>query len=338
MTARTSRRSTAISATARLQAALAELREARALRTVLGRRARVASRRELQRRRNRCSVAVELADGSRFVVKFDRRAERVAQESSRLAMANRLTGIDTPRLRGATRHHLVQEYVPGEGLDALAIDAAGEARLALFLRAARLLAAIHASGRAVLGELKLPEPCAPERLAARVRRAWREIEGRGFPRWEAQQGSVPAGWRRALAEDRIRRLVADLGAAGDGCVLGHGDYQPRHLLRSPDDRIFVVDWIAMSLVTPWIELAHLLRWLAPGDRDAVTAAYLEAVQRRGLLRDVTIARSSALAASALLYDHLIAAKQMVRKLGRSCRPSHLQTFRAGLDALTEGTG
>ena len=119
-------------------------------------------------------------------------------------------------------------------------------------------------------------------------------------------------------------------------MLGHGDYQPRHLLRSPDDRLFVVDWIAMSLVSPWIELAHLLRWLAPAERDAVTAAYLEAVQGRGLLREVSAARSTALAASGLLYDHLIVAKQMVRKLGRACRPSHLRAFRASLDALAEG--
>jgi hypothetical protein len=315
---------------------LAELRETRALRAVLGPGARVASRRDLQRRRNRRSVAIELADGSRFVVKYDWRAERVAREASRLAAANRLAGVETPRLRGATRHHLVQDFVSGEGLDALAKDAAGEARVALFLRAARVLAAIHGSRRAALGEIELPEPCAPGLLAERVQRAWHEIEARGFARWEAQQGSVPAGWRRALDEDRIRRLVADLAAAGDACVLGHGDFQPRHLLRSQGDRIFVVDWIAMSRVSPWIELAHLLRWLAPGERGAVIAAYLEAVQRQGLLREVSAARSAALAASGLLYDHLIAAKQMVRKLGRACRPAHLRTFRSGLDALAEG--
>jgi len=314
---------------------LAELRDTRALRAILGRETRVESRRDLQRRRNRRSVAVELADGSCFVVKYDWRAERVAQETSRLGAANLLEGIDTPRLRGSTRHHLVQDFVPGEGLDALAKRAAGEARVALFLRAARVLAAIHGSRRAALGALKLPEPCAPGRLAARVRRAWHEIEARGFARWETQQGSVPAGWRRAFGEERVDRLVADLGATGGGCVLGHGDYQLRHLLRSPDDRLFVVDWIAMSLVTPWIELAHLLRWLAPAERDAVTAAYLEAVQREGILREVSAARSASLAASGLLYDHLIVAKQMVRKLGRACRPGHLQAFRTSLDALAE---
>ena len=312
---------------------LAELRDARALRAILGRETRIASRRDLQRRRNRRSVAVELADGSCFVVKYDWRAERVAQETSRLGAANLLEGIDTPRLRGSTRHHLVQDFVPGEGLDALAKRAAGEARVALFLRAACVLAVIHGSRTAALA---LPEPCAPGRLAERIRRAWREIETRGFARWETQQGSLPAGWRRALGEARIERLVGDLGTSGEACVLGHGDYQPRHLLRSPDDRLFVVDWIAMSWVTPWIELAHLLRWLAPAERDAVTAAYLEAAQRRGLLREVSAARSAALAASGLLFDHLIVAKQMVRKLGRACRPSHLQAFRSSLDALAEG--
>ena len=314
---------------------LAELRDARALRTILGRELRVVSRRDLQRRRSRRSVAVELADGSCFVLKYDWRASRVALESSRLGAANLLEGIDTPRLRGSSRHHLVQDFVPGEGLDALVKRAAGDARLALFLRAARVLAAIHGSRRAVPAALRLSEPCAPGRLAARVRRAWHEIEARGFPRWEIQQGSVPAGWRRAFGEQRINQLVADLGATGDGCVLGHGDYQPRHLLRAPDDRIFVVDWIAMSLVTPWIELAHLLRWLAPADRDAVTGAYLEAVQQRGLLREVSAARAASLAASGLLYDHLIVAKQMVRKLGRACSPGQLRAFRGSLDALAE---
>jgi aminoglycoside phosphotransferase (APT) family kinase protein len=317
---------------------LAELRDASALRAILGREVRVKARRILQRRRNRRSVAVELADGTCCVLKYDWRAERVAQERSRLGAANLLKGVDTPRLRGATRHFLVQDFIPGEGMDALAKRAEGEARVALFLRAARVLAAIHGTPRDALGDLKLPEPCAPERLAARIRRAWHEIEARGFARWEAQQGSLPAGWRRAFGETRIEQLVADLGASGDACVLGHGDYQPRHLLRSPDDRIFVVDWIAMSRTTPWIELAHLLRWLTPGERDAVTAAYLEAMQRQGLLREVSPARGAALSASGLLYDHLIAAKQMVRKLGRACRPGHLSTFRAGLDALAETAG
>ncbi len=317
---------------------LAELRANRALRAILGREIRVASRRELQRRRNRHSVAVELVDGASFVLKYDWRAERVALETSRLGAANLLKGIDTPRLRGSTRHFLVQDYVPGEGLDALAKRAEGESRVALFLRAARVLAAIHGSRHVALGALRLSQPCAPADVDARVRRAWREIEVNGFAGWEAQQGSVPAAWRRAFGEERIARLVSDLGATGDGCVLGHGDYQPRHLVRTPDDRLFVVDWIAMSLVTPWIELAHLLRWLAPGARDAVTAAYLEAVQRQGLLRGVSSARSASLAASGLLYDHLIVAKQMVRKLGGACRPAHLRTFRASLDALAETAG
>ena len=164
----------------------------------------------------------------------------------------------------------------------------------------------------------------------------REIETRGFPRWEAQQGSVPPAWRSAVNEGVLARLVSDLGAAGEGCVLGHGDFQPRHLLLRSDDRLFVVDWIAMSRVTPWVELAHLLRWLGPAERSAVTAAYLEAAQKRGLLREVSTARSAALAESALRYDHLIVAKQMVRKLGRAPQPGHLRSFRGSLDALAEG--
>ena len=285
---------------------LAALRDARALRAILGQEMRVASRRELQRRRNRRSVAVELGDGSCFVLKYDWRAERVAREASRLGAANLLKGIDTPKLRGSTRHHLVQDFVPGEGLDSLAKLAKGEARVALFRSAAQVLAAIHASPRAALGELELTEPCAPERLT--------------------------------FGEERIERLVADLGAAADGCVLGHGDFQPRHLVQAPDGRIFVADWMAMSLVTPWAELAHLLRWLVPAERDVVIAAYLEAMHKRGLLREVSAARSASLAASGLLLDHLIAAKQMVRKLGRASRPGHLPTFRASLDALAEGAG
>ncbi len=317
---------------------LESLRDARALSAVLGSHARVASRHELQRRRSRRSVVVELADGSRFMLKYDWRAERVAQEASRLAAANLLEAVDTPRLRGSTRHYLVQDFVTGEGLDALAKRSAGEARVGIFLRAAGVLAAIHGSRPAASAAPNLPEPFAPGPLAARVRRAWRKIEARGFPRWETQQGSVPPGWRRAFDEDMFARLVADLGAEGDRCVLGHGDFQPRHLLQSAEGRLFVVDWIAMSRVTPWVELAHLLRWLAPAERGAVTAAYLEAVQRRGLLREVSAARSTSLAASGLLYDHLIVAKQMVRKLGRACRPSHLRSFRTSLDALAEGAG
>jgi hypothetical protein len=302
---------------------------------VLGTKARVASRRELQRRRSRRSVAVELSDGACFVVKYDDRAERVAQEAARLAAANRLEEIDTPRLRGATRHFLVQDFIAGEGLDALARRSEGDARLRLFERAAAVLAAIHGSGRAAAAE-GLPEPCAPERLAERVRRAWREIETRGFPCWEAQQGKLPAGWRRAFSEPAAGRLVSDLAASGEACVLGHGDFQARHLLRTPDDRLFVVDWIAMAWLCPWVELAHLLRWLPPAERSPVTAAYLEAAQKRGLLRGVSAARSQALAESALRYDHLIVAKQMVRKLARAPQPGHLRAFRSSLDALAEG--
>lgn len=316
---------------------LEPFREVRALKRVLGPEARVASRRELQRRRSRRSVAVELADGSRFMVKYDWRAERVAQEASRLGTANGLEGIDTPRLRGSTRHYLVQDFVEGEGLDALAKRTTGENHVGLFLRAARVLAAIHGS-RPAAAALTLSEPCAPGPLAARVRRAWREIETRGFPRWEEQQGSVPPAWRGAVNESVLARLVSDLGAAGEGSVFGHGDFQPRHLLLRSDDRLFVVDWIAMSRVTPWVELAHLLRWLGPAERSAVTAAYLEAAQRRGLLREVSEARSASLAESALLYDHLIVAKQMVRKLGRASQPGHLRSFRTSLDALAEGAG
>ena len=311
--------------------------ELRALKAVLGTEARVASRRELQRRRSRRSVAVELSDGACFVVKYDDRAERVAQETARLATANRFDEIDTPRLRGATRHYLVQDFVAGEGLDALARRMRGEPRLRLFERAAAVLAAIHGS-RAAAASLDLSEPCAPGRLAERVRRAWREIETRGFPHWEDHQGRVPASWRRAFDEQAASRLVSDLAAAGEACVLGHGDFQARHLLRTHDDRLFVVDWIAMAWLCPWVELAHLLRWLAPAERSAVTAAYLEAAQKRGLLREVSAARSAALADSALRYGHLIVAKQMVRKLARTPQPGHLRSFRSSLDALAESAG
>jgi aminoglycoside phosphotransferase (APT) family kinase protein len=315
---------------------LAELRDARAVKAILGRDARVASSRELQRRRNRRSVAVELADGSRVVVKYYWRAELVEEEALRLAAANALASIDTPRLRGRTRHHLVQDFVPGIGLDALANGSPPETRLAYFARAARVLAAIHGCKSAVLGGVPLAEPCAPARLDARMRRAWSEIEARGFPRWEAQQGSVPEVWRRAFDEQRIAKLVGELGSTGAACVLGHGDFQPRHLLFTPDDRLFVVDWIAMSRVTPWIELAHLLRWLAPAQHASVTETYLEAMQRQGLLRDVSPARGAALAASALLYDHLIVARHCVRRLAAPGQPGRAELFRACLDALAEG--
>jgi hypothetical protein len=309
--------------------------ELRALKAVLGTQARVAARRELQRRRSRRSVAVELSDGARFVVKYDDRAERVAQEASRLATANRLDEIDTPRLHGATRHYLVQDFVAGEGLDALARRLRGEPRLRLFERAATVLAAIHGS-RAAAASLDLSEPCAPARLAERVWRAWREIETRGFPCWEDHQGPVPASWRRAFDEQAGSRLVSDLAATGEAaCVLGHGDFQARHLIQTPDDRLFVVDWIAMAWLCPWVELAHLLRWLTPAERSRVTAAYLEAAQKRGLLREVSGARSAALAESGLRYDHLIVAKQMVRKLASTPQPGHLRSFRSSLDALAE---
>ena len=146
---------------------------------------------------------------------------------------------------------------------------------------------------------------------------------------------MPERWRRAFGEPRIERLVRELASTGDACVLGHGDFHPRHLLLTPDDRLFVVDWIAMSLVTPWIELAHLLRWLPHSQYDAVTAAYLEAMQRQGLLRDVSLVQGATLAASALLYDHLIVAKHGVRKLAGPGQPGHVTAFRASLDALAE---
>ena len=133
--------------------------------------ARVSARRELQRRRNRRSVAVELADGSCVMLKYYWRAELVAQESVRLRAANALGAIDTPRLRGATRHHLVQDFIPGEGLDVFAKRTPREARLALFLRAAHVLAAIHGSPRPAPGSLRLAEAFAPG--AARGARAAR---------------------------------------------------------------------------------------------------------------------------------------------------------------------
>ena len=314
----------------------AELRDARAVRVILGRQARVASRRELQQRRNRRSVEVELADGSRLVLKYCWRAELVAQEAVRLVAANALPAIDTPRFRGATRHHLLQDCVPGEGLDAIAKRASREDRLPLFARAARVLAAIHGSKRPAVAGLRLAEPCTPARLAERMRRAWGEIEMHGFSHWEVQQGSVPERWRRAFDEQRIAKLVAELGSSGDACVLGHGDFQPRHLVLTPDDRLFVVDWTGMALVTPWIEVAQLLRWLSPTQRDAVTAAYLEAMQRQGLLRDLSFAHGASLAACARLYERLIFAKHRVRKLVGPCKPGHVEAFRAGLDALAEG--
>ena len=198
---------------------------------VLGPEARVASRRELQRRRSRRSVAVELADGSRLVVKYDWRAERVAQEASRLGTANSLEGIDTPRLRGSTRHYLVQDFVAGDGLDALAKRSPGEnSRRIVPARGARARRDPRQPARRARCADSSPSPARLDRLAARVRRAWREIETRGFPRWEAQQGAVPPAWRRAVDESVLARLVSDLGAAGEGCVLGHGDFQPRHLL------------------------------------------------------------------------------------------------------------
>ena len=315
-----------------------ELRDARAVRVILGRKARIASRRMLQQRRNRRSVAVELADGSRFVVKYYWRAALVAQEAARLAVANAFPAVDTPRLRGSTRHHLLQDLVPGEEFDAIAKRLSREDRLPLFTRAAGVLAAIHGSKRPTVAGLRLAEPCAPAHLAARMRRAWNEIEANGFCRWEAQQGSVPERWRRAFGELRIERLVRELASTGDACVLGHGDFHPRHLLVTPDDRLFVVDWIAMSLVTPWIELAHLLlRRLPLAQYDAVTAAYLEAMQRQGLLRDVSLVQGATLAASALLYDHLIVAKHGVRKLAGPGQPGQVAAFRASLDALAEAS-
>jgi hypothetical protein len=317
---------------------LAELRDARALKAILGSRARILSRRELQRRRNRRSLALELAGGTTVVLKYYWRPALAEEEAARLAVANGFAAVSTPRLRGATRHHLVQDFVPGEGLDVLAKGMPGESRVRLFARAARVLAAIHATPRAAVGSLALGEPYAPALLEARLRRAWQAVETRGFACWEAKLGSVPASWRRACDEARIRTLAGELGATREDCVVGHGDYQPRHVVRTPDDRLFVVDWIAMSFVSPWVELAHLLRWLPPADREIVIAAYLEDVQRQGRLREVSLARARSLARSALLCDHLVVAKHMVRKLAGAGQPGHVRAFRASLEALAEAAG
>jgi hypothetical protein len=109
-------------------------------------------------------------------------------------------------------------------------------------------------------------------------------------------------------------------------------------VRTADDRIFVIDWIAMSLVTPWIELAHLLRWLPSAQHASVAADYLEAMQRQHLLPSVSPARAASLCASALHYDRLMVAKHRVRKLARSGPPGHAETFRSMLDALAENAG
>ena len=317
---------------------LEPFREARALKAVLGPAARVRSRRELQRRRSRRSVAVELADGSRFVVKYDWRAERVAQEASRLATANRLEGIDTPRLRGATRHHLVQDFVAGEGLDALARQSAGEARAELFARAARVLAEIHGSRSAETAALKLPGA-----LRARTPR------GPGAPRLARDRGArlsalggaagkraarLAPGCRRRRARPaglRSRRRRRRLGARARRLPAAPSDPVFRgRALRGGLDRDVAGD--SLGRARPPAALARA------GEREAVTATYLEAAQQRGLLREVSAARSASLATSGLLYDHLIVAKQMVRKLRRACRPSHLNAFRTSLDALAEGAG
>jgi hypothetical protein len=322
----------------RLGSRLGERRDTRALQAILGPSARIASRRVLQRRRNRHSLAIELEGGGSVVLKYYWRSQLAASESAKLAVANGFAGVETPRLRGATRHHLVQDFVAGEALDALAKQGSGEARAALFARAAHVLASIHAVPRAAAASLPLAEPCAPARLEARLRRAWSEIETRGFAAWEKRQGSVPAAWRKACDERRLAKLVQELSAAPSACVLGHGDFQPRHVVRTPDDRLVVVDWLAMSLVTPWIELAHLLRWLSPAERERVVAAYLGEAQRRGLLREVAPARAAALAASALVHDHLIVAKHMVRKLAGAPQPGHVRAFAASLDALAAEAG
>jgi hypothetical protein len=310
-------------------------REARAVRSLLGAGARVAARRELQRRRSRYSAVLDLADGARCVLKFYRRAPRAAHEALRLGAANALPEVATPRLRGCARHVLIQDFVPGEPLDRLAKRTAGAARAELLARAAVVLAAIHGTKRTARGLPELSESCAPRRLAARLRGAWALVEGVGFARWRALHGELPSHWRGALDAASLDRLAGALGATGEGCVIGHGDYHPRHLVRTAEDQLFVIDWSAMSLVAPWLELAHLLRWLGPEERAGVTSRYLDAAQRRGVLRTLAAARAQELAASALAVDHLLVAKQMVRKLASDPEPGAVAAFRASLDALAE---
>src|SRR5262245_10661577 len=99
---------------------LAARREARAVRAVLGRDAQIVAQRELQRRRNRRTLAATLASGERVVVKYYWRSQLVALEAERLRAANERIAIDTPRLIGCMRHHLIQSCVDGEALDAFA--------------------------------------------------------------------------------------------------------------------------------------------------------------------------------------------------------------------------
>jgi hypothetical protein len=312
---------------------LAERREAHALRKMLGRDVRVVSRSELQERRNRRTWILDLADGSRVVLKWYRRPGIAPDEAQRLAAANGLEGILTPRLLGGSRHHLVQECLAGEPLDRLARHSTPAGRVTITARAAGVLAAIHAAKLVALRTLLVAETCTPRALAEQLERARRLVAGPGLERWQALMGPVPAAWRAGLEAARFSGLGAALGASGESCVLGHGDFHLRHVLRTPDDRLGVVDWSGLSLVSPWLELAQLLRWHSPEGRAEVTQAYLVAAHSHGLLRGTVLADARSLAERALVATQLLLARRMVRKLRPGARASHLDSFRASLDAL-----
>jgi aminoglycoside phosphotransferase (APT) family kinase protein len=313
---------------------LASWTEARAVKTVLG-AVRIASRRELQRRRNRYTVVLELGEGSRCVLKWLRDAEAVQAEAVRLAAANALGAIETPRLLGVNRHCLVQEFVAGDSLDALARSATPIERARLVARGARVLAAIHAAKLPASSPLALAESAAPARLLPRLREAWASVRSAGFARWQALHGELPEAWRGCLDDARLEELARELAASGKACVLGHGDFHPRHLLLTPEGTLCVVDWSAMALVSPWLELGQLLRWSGGPRREIVIEAYREEAEARGVVRGISAARARELANGALTVARLLVAKQMVRKLGAGPKPAHLEIFRANLDGLAE---
>jgi aminoglycoside phosphotransferase (APT) family kinase protein len=308
----------------------------RAIRAILGRDARSESVEDLQRRRNRRTLAFDLEEGAgRYVLKFYRRRALVETESRSLEFINGVKQVRTPRYCGRARRHFIQEFIEGTYLDELSREEPYERFKARCFEAIRVLAGIHTVGSADCDVDWLRNTFAPDLLRARLERARARLEGVGFPRYAELSGKRCDAWSPAISESRIAELTRDLQATQDACVLGHGDFQPRHMIFTATGDIYVVDWVNLSLVTPWYELAHLVRWFRREDHAELVAAYHEEMRRRGRLLELSEACVARLARSALAYERICIAKDLVRKLQTRAGAVHLAAFQSNMDALAE---
>ena len=201
-----------------------------------------------------------------------------------------------------------------------------------------MLARIHAARDAVATRMRLRAPFERSLLAARLRRTLARIHRVGFPLFAAHAGPLPPAWSAFAWESLAERIVEDLHTTPDAAVLGHGDFCAANLVREPSGGLVVIDWDQLSLATPWRDLGRLLRGVPAPRRAELTARYLGAAQRCGLLPEVREPRALELVESGVLYDCLAVARIAAGSLRARRDPRDVDEFREVIDRVVERKG